>query len=465
MRPLARLAAAALAVLLAVGPARAQPAFSTAPWLEDLAQLRDAMTASYANLEWQAARGMDLAATYARARSRIEAAHDDYEGRRAIERFLATFGDGHLEVHWPTAAAAAKSDTPQPLCGRLGYFDLHDDGGPALRLPAATPVGAADAHPKAAVVSAGGRKIAILRVGMFSPHGFPEICDKVAARRGLTAASPCDTACSEAFEEDAEAVFVGEMAGQLQALAAARPDALLVDISGNGGGDASSLALARMVTAKPLKRPRGGGIMGAAWAKELANRQTDVALALKTASAADRPALQRFDAALTSARAEALKTCNRGPLWSGKPIACTALASEPLYDGFWSEIPKPDDPVARATTIWTGPLIVVVDGNSASSSEWFAAMLQDSQAATVLGSPTFGAGCGHITDAPPVKLAHSGGTVSMPDCWRLRANGESEAGGVEPDILVGFRDHGALPQETNRLARALPLALSRAGKP
>jgi len=458
------LAGLGLVLALALfGGARAQGAFSPAPWLQDLDQLRDAMTTGYSNLEWQAQRGLDLPALYARARQRIAAAHDDYEARRAIERFLTAFGDGHLEVRWPAAAAPSPAaGPPPPLCDRLGYFDLRDEGGAALPMAGVTPVGSADAHLKAGLVTVAGRRVGILRVGMFSPHGFPDICATVASRLKLTPASPCHDPCQDAFDRAADALFVDEMAAQLRALAAARADALLVDISGNGGGGDSSLALARMVTARPLTRPRGGAVRGAAWAATLASRQAEAEAALKVASPRDRPALQRFAAALAEARAETSKSCDRAPLWLGRPIACTALVPEPLLDGSWSSVPPPGDPVAAARPVWTGPVIVLVDGDSASSSEWFAAMLQDARAALIVGAPTVGAGCGHMTDAPPVKLIHSGGTVSMPDCYRLRANGDNEAGGVEPDLLVAFREHDSQRQRTARLARVLPLALARA---
>ena len=458
---------AALLIVLSVtlgGAAHGQPAFSPTPWLQDLDQLRIAMTTDYANLEWQAQRGLDLPALYAKTQERIEGSHDEFEARHAFERFLSAFGDGHLEVHWPAAntpGAGSHSDVPSALCGRLGYFDLHDDGGAALRLPGATAVGSPNAHLKAALVEMAGRRVAILRVGMFSQDGYPDICDVAAHRLSLTAASSCDQPCQDSLDQVARTMFVEEMARQVRALAAAHPDVLLVDIAGNGGGNDSSLALAHMLTDKRLQRPRGGGVQGPAWAAEIASREAEVAKAL-AARSADRAALLRFQAALAEARVEAPKACDRKPLWLGQAVGCSALKPEPLFNGFWSYVPKPDDPVAGAQTIWTGPLLVLVDGDSASSSEWFAAMLQDSKAATILGSPTIGAGCGHVTDTPPVKLAHSGGAVSMPDCYRLRANGDNEVGGVEPDLLIGFREHDTPAQRTARLARALPPALTRA---
>ena len=428
------------------------------PWLADLEQLRDAMSAGYANLEWQAQRGYDLPVAYARARGRLEAARDSYEARRAVERFLAGFGDGHLEVHWPSTSKAPAS-APQPLCARLGYFEVPDDGGPAMHLPGQRTIGPLDAHLKAGILTVANRKLAILRIGMFSPHGYPDICERVARDRGLTAQSPCDETCHHSFEQAADRAFIDEMARQLAAITALKPDALLIDIAANGGGNDSSLALARMVTARPLARAQGGGLRGPDWGRELADREADVPKALAVATPADRAALSAFATQLQTARADAAKTCDRSPLWLGRPISCTARVPEPLYKGFWSYLPDAQDPIAAAKPVWNGPLFVLVDSGSASSSEWFAAMLQDSKAATIIGSVTFGAGCGHMTGALPVKLTHTGGVVSMPDCWRLRANGENEAGGVEPDVLIAFRDRDAPPQRTARLARALPRAL------
>jgi C-terminal processing protease CtpA/Prc len=106
-------------------------------------------------------------------------------------------------------------------------------------------------------------------------------------------------------------------------------------------------------------------------------------------------------------------------------------------------------------------VIVLVDGDSASSSEFFAAMMQDRHAALILGAPTFGAGCGHMTDAEPVVLRHSGARVSLPDCVRLRADGSNEVAGIQPDVLIGFKRFDTPAERVARLARALPQAVAR----
>jgi len=59
-------------------------------------------------------------------------------------------------------------------------------------------------------------------------------------------------------------------------------------------------------------------------------------------------------------------------------------------------------------------------------------------------------------------LKNSGGRLSLPDCLRLRADGSNEIGGVEPDILVGFRGTDGPALKARRLAPRLPEAVRRA---
>jgi hypothetical protein len=473
MRALARFTAAVLAAILVVGPAQAAD-FSPSPWLEDLAQLRDAMTASYANLEWQAKRGLDLPAVYGRAQVRLERARDDFEARRAIDRFLETFGDGHIEIQWPTTKApAAGRYESQPLCVRLGYSQASDDGAAATRLPDFRPVAAPDALLRTGIIEVAGRRVGVLRLPLFSPRGFPGLCERLAAQQSLSPDSPCDAACEDRFSHRADTAFVGEMQSAVATLKAAGTQVLLVDIAGNGGGDDTSVALARLLTAKPMPTPRIGFLRTPGWAAELTSEQADIRAGLAVTSGAEHDALVRYDAALTAARAETGKPCDRAPLWRGKPIECSAAVFGVLFAGGLS--PEPQGPRDRpwaetisaqarfppTTALWRGPVIVLVDGDSASSSEFFAAMMQDRHAALILGAPTFGAGCGHMTDAEPVVLRHSGARVSLPDCVRLRADGSNEVAGIQPDVLIGFKRFDTPAERVARLARALPQAVAR----
>jgi C-terminal processing protease CtpA/Prc len=92
---------------------------------------------------------------------------------------------------------------------------------------------------------------------------------------------------------------------------------------------------------------------------------------------------------------------------------------------------------------------VLVDRHTASASEYFAAVLRDNGAATIVGERTMGAGCGYTNGGIPVVLPHSGVRIRMPDCVRYRADGRSELEGVAPDVAVNWSegDRGELAVE------------------
>ena len=96
-----------------------------------------------------------------------------------------------------------------------------------------------------------------------------------------------------------------------------------------------------------------------------------------------------------------------------------------------------------AEGVWRGPLFVLVDRRTGSASEHFAAMLQDGGAATIIGEPTAGSGCGYTGGGTPVTLPHSGFTVRVPDCVRWRADGTNELEGVTPDRAISWSRLGA----------------------
>jgi C-terminal processing protease CtpA/Prc len=111
--------------------------------------------------------------------------------------------------------------------------------------------------------------------------------------------------------------------------------------------------------------------------------------------------------------------------------------------------------------IWHGPLLVLVDQDTWSAAEEFAAVLQDNRAATIIGEPTGGAGCGHTDGAEPVILKNSGAGFSLPDCARLRADGSNEVRGVVPDIALPWGRHDGPRLRAMALLKALPSAMEK----
>jgi hypothetical protein len=215
---------------------------------------------------------------------------------------------------------------------------------------------------------------------------------------------------------------------------------------------------------------------GPGLADNLAGKRAALRAGLQGASGQDARLLMGLDQTLADAEAQASRTCDRAPLWRGERIECSALVSGPFYAGglLPGGLPgRQDGPdwvdVADSTArhviepgLWTGPLLLLVDGDTASAAELFAAMLQDAGRVTVIGSPSFGSGCGWMLPRRPVTLPQSGGRLLMPDCARYRRDGRNELDGIQPDVLIGFRTYDSPRQRSERLAAKLESAIADA---
>jgi C-terminal processing protease CtpA/Prc len=104
---------------------------------------------------------------------------------------------------------------------------------------------------------------------------------------------------------------------------------------------------------------------------------------------------------------------------------------------------------------YSGKLMILTDRGTASSAEYFTAMLRDNNAATIIGEPTYGAGCGYTNKGIQTFLKNSGARVKMPDCVRLRADGSNEVAGITPDVLVPWRTNDTRYQRATRVYEIL----------
>ncbi len=185
------IALVACALLLAA-PSAAEQAFDPKPWLDDLAQMRAALTTKYANIEWAITdRGADLDDYFGRARKRILRANDAGSAMAAFDGLIRRLGDGHVEIAWPQhTAPSAASVSGQDVCKQAGY-----DAAKPRCAPGCSHDGI-HANPRRIVsgvgtVQIGSRRIGILKIGLFSPEGMPELCRaalaalKVASERAL----------------------------------------------------------------------------------------------------------------------------------------------------------------------------------------------------------------------------------------------------------------------------------------
>lgn len=473
MMKLAFALAAGLVMCLAFEAPAQVVEFDRTGWVADLEQLKTSITQNSPNLEWAAQRRLDLPAVEQRARARIAAATNDTAARSALERFVKNFGDGHIDLTWPAAPAMGRpnSSAARSTCAELGYWGEPDSSAVASRLPGYRALAPLEGPVTAGVVSVAGRTVGVLRIPLFAPSD--NICAAVLKERGMKPDAPCDDACADAVSRRADAVFVTGIDSRLRSLAAQRPDILLLDVAGNGGGNDTSIAIARMIAGADVPTPAMAFTRTSARVKDLEEDEAVLRAGLAQATPAEAVLLRRLLNGHADARRQAAKPCDLGPLWRGEVVGCSNIVRGPFYAGGllsvdllqasrsrpWAEMVSSTARFSYTPGLWSGPLLVLVDESSASSTELLAAMLQDAARAVVVGAPTFGAGCGWTLPKQDVVLRHSGGRLEMPDCARFRRDGRNEIDGVEPDVLVGFRRYDSPQQRVQRLAARLPAAI------
>jgi hypothetical protein len=465
-------------VLLALGAAAslsaAAPGFDPKPWLEDLAQAKTALGEKYANLEWAAfEREADLPRLFAEAHAQIAAASSDAEARAAFDRIARRLRDGHVEFRWPEPAAKPDGGASGVLCARLGYnadvraraMAEYMPGYSALQTPQS------DEFP-AGLVDAGGKRVGVLEIPLFSAVGWPELCHQALTALAVPLNQPCDDDCSDRVELWAEQRLTRDLAAQVRALKTAGAEVLAVDITGNGGGSEWAEAAARMLTPIRLSSERDGFVRGEHWVSGLTRREAELRKWAARTTGEDHSLLLRLADAAAADRETAATPCDGAPIWRGQHPTCQWLGEQhsklrSADPSAWRDKPWGSvvfDPVKYRFDegVWRSPLVVVVDGGTASASEEFASVLQDNKAAVIMGSPTYGAGCGHTDGGTPTTLTHSGGVLMVPDCVRWRADGSNEVMGVQPDVLVGFRTNDGPHRRAQRFAEKLPAAAAQA---
>lgn len=462
-----------LSLLLAAVPASAEP-FDRSAWIADFEQLKDAITRQSPNLEWAAERGVDLPALEQRARDRLAAAQDDAAARAALDRFVRAFADGHMELVWPEPAAPAAFEAPaeRSTCAELGYWSEPDDPAVGTRLPGFAAIGPEAGEVRAGIVSVGRQKVGVLRIPLFAPSDT--VCAAALKDLGLAPDAPCDEGCADKVSRRSDDIFLSGIADRLRALDRAGADVLLLDVAGNGGGNDSAVAVARMVGGADLPSPEVAFVKSPRRAANLAATEQVIRSGPPSASAADRAVIANLAPALAQASKTAAEPCDLSPLWQGKAAGCSNLVRGPFFaggltatdrpgvtrTGAWAETLSSTVRFSFTSYRWQKPVMVLVDQNSASSTELLAAMMQDAGKALVIGAPSQGSGCGWTMPREDVTLANSGATLQMPDCARFRKDGRNELDGIAPDVLVGFRTYDTPQQRVTRLLARLPAALN-----
>lgn len=399
----------------------------------------------------------------------MRAAGSEAEARRIVKRLFERFRDGHVGVTWPTGAQpTAVSGEPAPLCRRLGYDAAYVTPGVIAGLAGYRPLPSGNAF-RAGLFRSGGRVLGAIRIGMFAPQGYPALCEQVARDLNLPAESPCDDPCADRVLTQVYRLFTENLINRVAELKAAGAEALFIDIGGNGGGSEWVEAAARIVTAKRITSAERAYVRGPHWAKIWRSFEADFRAGARTAKGVEKAQLLAWADQARTATVEAERDCtgaNDCPRLASGGYA-TGMVGAALPCAFrgkpWATTAFSIAQYDYREGVWDGPLVVLVDQETWSAAEEFAAVLQDNNAAVILGARTGGAGCGHVNGGTPTTLSNSKGVLTLPDCARLRRDGSNEVNGIIPNVAVPLRHDDGMALKIRLIEAKLPEALARAG--
>jgi len=447
--------------------------FDPKPWIEDFQQILAEMSSHYADMEWAVEnRKMDLPRLRRDTEAKLRDAVDEDGARRILEKFLASFGDGHLEITWPKNDSSSDHavDTPQGVCARMGYASTLHAG---LDFSAAPEFSSLET-PEAKLFPGGLLRlkkqevIGVIRIGLFTERAYADTCEKALFDLHFAQNAECDEQCGNKLEVATANLLTSALARRAEALRSAGATRLLIDITHNGGGSDWVEAASRALSPVSLRDSKMAFIKHEHWTKNLQDRLRDVQTDIRSRANSPIP-LNEAAATLERAIEASLQPCDRMAVWDSGKLACSLLVKDLLFTSGIVAYAKPGSlgSLESRTSLFHPsrysykenskalPLIVVVDRNTWSAAEYFAAILQDNHAASIVGEVTGGAGCGYTNGGIPAKLKNSGAQLKMPDCVRFRSDGSNEVDGVTPDIILPWSAHDSDFQHAKKLVEAL----------
>jgi hypothetical protein len=464
-----------LLAMLSIATASVAQPFDPAPWLADLDQARAAFRDKYANLEWlETEREVKVDALFDDLAKRLRNVTDERGATAAFDRLERRVADGHVRIEWPEpspgpTAAAAPAAAPPDLCSGIGYDPRQNGSGVAHALAGYLPIGGSGNPFGAGTVTSGGVKVGIVRIGVFQPQGYPELCRGAVQALGIPAGKPCDDQCQNNIVTWAYRRLGENLEERIEQLKQAGAQVLMVDITNNGGGSEWAEAAARIFSPKLLVSERRGFVRGEHWSKQWRDLAAELRGHAAKAAPADRQRLLAWAGEADAAALQAQTRCaSASPPCSnvaraGYSTGLVGAAASGAFAGKeWGVHVFSPAQHYYHDGVWSGPLIVLVNQETWSAAEEFAAVLQDNRSAVVLGARTGGAGCGYTWGGHPTTLKSSGAILRLPDCVRFRADGSNEVRGIIPDELVGIRANDGPRFSAGLVATRLPAAIARA---
>ncbi|MCL6275360.1 S41 family peptidase [Muricauda sp. 2012CJ35-5] len=436
-------------------------------WLEDFEVLKSQMTKTYSNLKSIVLEeSMDLSRLNTKTISELKLAKTQEEAQLVIRRFLAKFKDGHLAASVIETTLSTdntddsgnypmSTDSVSVALKKMGFqeFDV-----PNLKfdsVPGYIPLTTKNNSFQAGIIQTANGKIGTLKLPYFYNQGYWGTPFKVWTTYRDEFDGICDDDCQEKFNSILEKEFTKEFIERLEELKSENISKLLVDVTGNNGGSGWFEEIAHLLSAKKLDYMPNLFIKHEHWKEILEEDLNTIGndLANDKLSASLKQKLLKLQHLVIGLVAKCESNCASIEVWSNNKIDCLDLLEHPygsklpfdiMTDPQFNLLQSKDLLTASRfrpfkTGIYSGPLYVVQDEQSASATERFTSLLQINNEATIIGRNSYGAGCGYSNGGITTTLENIGLTVKMPDCVRLRADGKNEVYGIKPDIRIYWR--------------------------
>lgn len=361
---------------------------------------------------------VDLPALHARTDSALRAARSDAESRRALEAMLATFRDGHLSLRRipPRVGTSEGSRASQgvssraaaaEVCGAWGYGRSRSRT-MFSSLEGYTPLPRDGAPFERGTLDWSGARFAVLRIDTFGLDPHAASCAAAWQNWQASATSAtCADACADSLRAVIGQIIADSLRSTVAQLANSGARTLIIDLTGNGGGTE--------------------------W----------VSRAVRAISVHRVPPMR----IATLQSATPAGSCDPMLAWRDRTaVPCDFRTTRPTNSR---------DAALEATGPWRGRLVVVIDRNTASAAEQFAANLIDYAAAESIGERSYGSGCGFTSANRALPIPSLMLELRAPDCSRFRADGSNEVDGITPSILADWGDARSARRRAESLLRRL----------
>ncbi|RIV71563.1 S41 family peptidase [Flagellimonas aequoris] len=448
-----------------------KPSGNTQQWIADFDKLKEEMVKGYANLKFSTIKeGLDLAELNKRTTLQLEQAKSKEDAQEIIMNFLKIFNDGHLRARkyrvpdknlnsdkafreLNSNDSAFSALTKMAYEKRAPKFPIQYDS-----VAGYEPLTSKENPFPLAIIKKDEDKIGVLRIGFFGYWRYWDTALSLWEEHSQTFEGNCDNECQWTFTKMVEKELTQKLIQQIDLAKSLEVDALIVDVSGNGGGTEWYEAVARLFSDSKLRNPPFYVVKHTIWQNVLSPqlKLIDADLANPDINVPLKNALQQLKDHTSQLLESCINHCDPNDVWSNNNLECLDL----LEHAYAYELPEAitEDkqfrelhtknliqtnrflPFKRGIFADKDRLFIVQDRGSGSATEGFTSILQSNEAAIIVGETSYGAGCGYTNGGQEVVLEHLDLVVKMPDCVRLRKDGTNEIYGIKPDIAIGWEE-------------------------